>query len=227
MLIEGFSVGPWATNCYVVAAGPGEPCVIIDPGQGAMPRIRSIVEENKLAPAAVFLTHGHIDHVWSVAPVSKSFDVPAVIHRDDRYRLVDPAGSSFSAAREQLLAMTQDSLELTEPETVVELDDSVPLEFAGLRWHVRHAPGHTEGSVVFDLANDEPTMFSGDVLFAGSIGRTDLPGGSPTAMARSLRTVIATSNPSTIVHPGHGESTTIARELASNPFLVELEGGLL
>lgn len=224
MLIEGFSAGPWATNCYVVAAGRGEPCVIIDPGQGAMPRVRSIVQEHSLTPAAVLLTHGHIDHVWSVAPVSKSFEVPAVIHRADRYRLADPAGSSFAAAREQLLAMTQDSLELTEPETVVELDDSTTVQFAGLQWRVRHAPGHTEGSVVFDLENDEPVMFSGDVLFAGSIGRTDLPGGSAEAMEKSLRTVIATSNPATRVHPGHGEATTIARELATNPFLLDIEG---
>jgi len=221
VLIEGFSAGPWATNCYVVASGRGEPCVIIDPGQGAMPRISSIIEENRLTPAAVLLTHGHIDHVWSVAPVSKNFEVPAVIHRGDRYRLADPAGSSFAAAREQLLAMTQDALELTEPDEVIEVDGSTTVEFAGLSWGIRPAPGHTEGSVVFDL---EPgVMFSGDVLFAGSIGRTDLPGGSPTQMAESLRSVIATSEPSTIVHPGHGEATTIARELATNPFLRDVE----
>lgn len=221
--IEGFPAGPWGTNCYVVAAGPGEPCVVIDPGHGAMPRIRSIIEENRLLPAAVMLTHGHIDHVWSVAPVTEGFDIPAVIHADDRYRLADPAGSSFAAAREQLLSMTQDALELTEPSEIVELHESADIEFAGLAWRVRHAPGHTEGSVVFDLVSDgEPVMFSGDVLFAGSIGRTDLPGGNPELMNASLASVIMTSDPATVVHPGHGESTTIERELATNPFLREL-----
>ena len=216
MLIAGFPAGSWATNCYVVSTGPGEPCLIVDPGQESIDGVLEIIAEHRLAPAAVLLTHGHIDHVWSVAPVSTRFDVPALIHADDRYRLVDPAGSSIGAAREQLLAMTKDSLELTEPSDVRLLADQERLELAGIPMVVRHAPGHTEGSVVFEL---DEAMFSGDVLFAGSIGRTDLPGGDHEQMVDSLRRVILPAPDELVVLPGHGPQTTIGQERASNPFL--------
>ncbi len=216
MLIAGFPAGSWATNCYVVATGPGEPCLIIDPGQDSIDGVLEIVDEHRLAPAAVLLTHGHIDHVWSVAPVSARFGVPALIHADDRYRLVDPAGSSIAAAREQLRAMTKDALELTEPSDVQLLSDQQALELAGIPMVVRHAPGHTEGSVVFAL---DEVMFSGDVLFAGSIGRTDLPGGDHASMIESLRRVIIPAPDELLVLPGHGPQTTIGQERATNPYL--------
>lgn len=219
MLIAGFPAGSWATNCYVVATGPGEPCLIIDPGQDSIDRVHDLVREHRLAPAAVLLTHGHIDHVWSVAPLSDEFDIPALIHVDDRYRLEDPAGSSILAAREQLLAMTKHSLELTEPGEVRLFTDDEALELAGIRLRVRHAPGHTEGSSVFEL---DEVMFSGDVLFAGSIGRTDLPGGDHERMVESLRRVILPAADDVVVLPGHGPQTTIGQERATNPFLLPL-----
>lgn len=228
MFVTGFPAGAWSTNCYVLAAGPGEPCLIIDPGQDSIDRVHEIVRENNLVPAAVLLTHGHMDHVWSVAPVSRDFDIPAVIHSADRYRLADPAGSSLVAAREQLLAMTKDSLELTEPSDVELLPaDGTDLELAGIRLGVRHAPGHTEGSVVFDLplVDDPDVLFSGDVLFQGSIGRTDLPGGDPSAMDASLREVIWPMDDDVIVLPGHGGQTTIGAERAQNPFLQSAAAG--
>lgn len=219
MLIAGFPAGSWATNCYVVATGPGEPCLIIDPGQDSIDGVHEIVREHRLAPAAVLLTHGHIDHVWSVAPISSEFDVPALIHTADRHRLVDPAGTSIIAAREQLLAMTKNSLELTEPSDVRLFDDQEVLDIAGIRLVARHAPGHTEGSAVFEL---DEVMFSGDVLFAGSIGRTDLPGGDHAAMIESLRRVILPAADDLLVLPGHGPQTTIGQERASNPYLLPL-----
>lgn len=221
MLITGFPAGAWATNCYVVASGPGEPCLIIDPGQDSIDHVVDIVREHHLAPAAVLLTHGHIDHVWSVAPLAREFAIPAVIHADDRYRLADPAGSSFAAAREQLLAMTKNALELTEPDEVRTIDSECTLDVAGIEIVVRHAPGHTEGSVVFEHGGEEPVMFSGDLLFAGSVGRTDLPGGDPEAMRRSLTRVILGAPDEMVVMPGHGPQTTIAAERATNPFLRE------
>lgn len=224
MLILGFPAGSWATNCYVVAPGPGEPCLIIDPGQDSIDAVNTRVREHGLIPAAVLLTHGHIDHVWSVAPVTQDFGIPAFIHGDDRYRLVDPAGSSFAAAREQLLAMTKHSLELTEPAEVKLLSDQEDLDIAGLHMRVHHAPGHTEGSVVFTATDQEPIMFSGDLLFAGSIGRTDLPGGDPAAMVDSLRRVVLTASGETRVLPGHGPETTIGHEQRSNPFLLDVSG---
>jgi glyoxylase-like metal-dependent hydrolase (beta-lactamase superfamily II) len=222
VLIAGFPAGSWATNCYVIAADPGEPCVIVDPGQDSIDGVHEIIREHRLAPAAVLLTHGHIDHVWSVAPLSTEFDIPALIHVADRYRLADPAGSSIVAAREQLMSMTKNSLELTEPSDVRLLDDEQVVDLAGLTFTVRHAPGHTEGSAVFEI---DDVMFSGDVLFAGSIGRTDLPGGSHDQMIESLRRVILPAHDDLTVLPGHGPQTTIAAERASNPYLLPLIGG--
>lgn len=224
MFVSGFAAGAWGTNCYVVASGQGQPCVIVDPGQDSIARVQEIIREHRLLPAAVLLTHGHIDHVWSVAPLTDEFDVPAVIHSADRYRLADPAGTSMVAAREQLLAMTKNALELTEPSEIQVLEDDANIEIAGLEFGVHHAPGHTEGSAVFTLTGDRdvPLMLSGDVLFAGSIGRTDLPGGSPSAMRASLERVILPQPDETEVLPGHGELTTIGAERASNPYLRDL-----
>ncbi|MFM8515535.1 MAG: MBL fold metallo-hydrolase [Actinomycetota bacterium] len=221
MLITGFPAGAWATNCYVVASGPGEPCLIIDPGQDSIDGVTDVIREHRLVPAAILLTHGHIDHVWSVAPLSHDFGIPALIHANDRYRLVDPAGTSFAAARDHVLAMTKNSLELTEPDEIRTFDTDGSLEVAGLTMTVRHAPGHTEGSAVFEFDREEPVMFSGDLLFAGSVGRTDLPGGDPTAMRASLHRVILSAPDSMIVMPGHGPQTTIGDERASNPYLRE------
>ncbi len=228
MLIAGFPAGSFGTNCYVVANGPGEPCLIVDPGQDAIDGVMEIVRENRLAPAAVLLTHGHIDHIWCVAPVSDNFDIPAYIHAGDRYRLEDPAGNSMFASREKMLSMTKGALELTEPDDVRVFDTSVPLDIAGIQLSIRHAPGHTEGSVVFERAatpDTPPIMWSGDVLFAGSIGRTDLPGGDSEAMRTSLRSVIWPAPDDMVVLPGHGEQTTIAAERATNPYLREFSGG--
>ena len=216
MLLAGFPAGSWATNCYVVATGPGEPCVIVDPGQASIDGVHDLIREHRLAPAAVLLTHGHIDHVWSVAPVSAEFGIPALIHADDRYRLVGPAGTSIVAARAQLLAMTKNSLELTEPDDVRILEDEQVVDLVGLSFRVRHAPGHTEGSVVFEV---DDVMLSGDVLFAGSIGRTDLPGGDHARMVESLRRVILPAPDDMLVLPGHGPQTTIGEERAANPYL--------
>lgn len=216
MLVAGFPTGSWSTNCYVVASAPGEPCIIIDPGQDSIDGVHELIREHRLAPAAVLLTHGHIDHVWSAAPLSAKFDIPALIHESDRYRLADPAGSTIAAPREQLLAMTKDSLELTEPSDVRVISDDDVLELVGLSLRVRHAPGHSEGSVVFEV---DDVMLSGDVLFAGSIGRTDLPGGNHAEMIESLRRVILPAPEEMVVLPGHGPQTTIAAELAANPYL--------
>ena len=220
MLIKGFPAGSWATNAYVVAQGPGEPAIIVDPGQDSMEGINEIIRAHRLTPAAVILTHGHIDHIWSVAPVSAQFAIPALIHVKDRYRLADPAGSSFAAAREQLLAMTKGELELTEPSDVEVIEVNKSLNIAGVDWEFIHAPGHTEGSMVIrtDQSGD-PIAFTGDVLFAGSIGRTDLPGGDSHAMQESLENVILPMPDHTLVYPGHGSDTSIGAERATNPFL--------
>ncbi len=216
MLIAGFPAGSFATNCYVLAPGPGEECVIIDPGQDAEPGIAEILHEHRLKPVAVLLTHGHIDHIWSVAPVCGARDIPAYIHPADRALLSDPARGLSPQVGQQLFG----GLAFSEPADVAELADGMTVRLAGLELTVDHAPGHTPGSVAFRLARG--VLFSGDLLFAHSIGRTDLPGGDYPAILESLARVCLTLPDETAVLPGHGPQTTIGAERASNPFLAGL-----
>jgi glyoxylase-like metal-dependent hydrolase (beta-lactamase superfamily II) len=217
VLIAGFPSDATATNCWVVAPADGEQCVVIDPGIGVRGRLDEVIAEHRLHPIAVLLTHGHLDHTFSVVPVCQARDVPAYIHPADRSQLADPwTGLGMPAGTPLFGALT-----FAEPDDVKELGDGEKISLAGLDFAVRHAPGHSAGSVVFSLSgdDDEPRLFSGDVLFAGSIGRVDLPGGSMAAMQTSLRQVIWPMDDATAVHPGHGPATTIARERATNPYL--------
>jgi hydroxyacylglutathione hydrolase len=220
VLIAGFPAGSFAANCYLVAPAPGEECLIIDPGQDAEPGIAEIVEKYRLRPAAVLLTHGHLDHIWSVAPVCGARNIAAYIHPDDRALLTDPARGFALQPGQQLLR----GITFTEPDDVAELTDGMTLELAGVRVEVDHAPGHTPGSVTFTLpAAAEPgTLFSGDLLFAGSIGRTDLPGGDYPTILVSLARVCLPLPDETVVLAGHGPKTTIGAERGSNPFLAGL-----
>ena len=215
MLIDGFPAGSFQANCYVVAPAEGEECVVVDPGQDAVAGLDAMLAKHRLKPVAVLLTHGHLDHVWSVAPVCGARDVPAWIHPADRELLTDPA-KGFSAAAGQIFG----GLTFTEPDDVRELSDGAVLQIAGLDITVDHAPGHTPGSVTFRLS-PQRVMFSGDLLFAGSIGRTDLPGGDYPTILRSLGGVCLTLPDDTTVLPGHGPGTTIGRERATNPYLAE------
>jgi len=225
VLIAGFPAGAWGTNCYVAATGPGSECVVIDPGQDAAEGVDQVVRENNLKPVAVLLTHGHIDHMWSVLPVCGTYDSTAYIHPDDRHLLADPmAGISPETAR----MLLGGDYTFAEPDDVSELKDGAQLELAGLRFTVDHTPGHTRGSVTFTTPYDGPedvpaVLFSGDVLFAGSIGRTDLPGGDHPTMLHTLATKILPMRDEIVVLPGHGGQTTIGREKATNPYLQDLE----
>ena len=217
MLIAGFPAGSFATNCYVVAPGPGEECLIIDPGQDAEPGVNEVIAEHRLRPVAVLATHGHIDHIWSVAPVCGARGIPAYIHPADRVLLSDPARGFPLAVGQQLFG----GLTFAEPDDVIELADGMTLRLAGVELVVDHAPGHTPGSVTFSQPGEQ-VLFSGDLLFAGSIGRTDLPGGDYPAILDSLARVCLTRPDDTHVLPGHGPQTTIGAERAANPFLTGL-----
>lgn len=237
MLVTGFPAEAFGTNCYVVAAGPGEQCLIIDPGVGILDRLDEVLAEHRLHPAAVLLTHGHIDHSFSVAPVCGAKGITAYVHPADREMLADPAKGLGA----DLSALFGGRLPYSEPEDVAELTDGATLTLAGVEVTVDHAPGHTGGSVLFRLPGavllpvpgpsggaenpgkrESPVCLSGDVLFAGSIGRTDLPGGSTETMMTSLREKILPLADETVVLPGHGPATTIGRERATNPYLREL-----
>ena len=217
MLVAGFPAGSFAANCYVLASGPGQACVVVDPGQDAVEPLEGLLAEHRLTPVAVLLTHGHFDHTFSVAPVCDGHDVPAFIHPDDRAMLADPLKGLSADA----MAFFGGRLQLREPREVRPLDDGATLVLAGLTVRVDHTPGHTPGSVVFSTATPrgDEVILAGDTLFAGSIGRTDLPGGDHATMLRSLRDKLLTRDDAAHVLPGHGPTTTIGRERASNPFL--------
>jgi glyoxylase-like metal-dependent hydrolase (beta-lactamase superfamily II) len=211
------------TNCYLVASARGEECVVIDPGIGVARHLDRILDEHRLRPVAVVLTHGHLDHVFSVAPVCGAKGISAYVHPADREMLADPA----KALSADLRAIFGGKLRYTEPEDVVPLPDGGAVTLAGLELTIDHAPGHTGGSVLIRYLGDTsgdtaPLCFSGDVLFAGSIGRTDLPGGDTGAMVRSLREKVLPLPDETVVLPGHGPETTIGRERVTNPYLLEV-----
>ncbi len=228
MLAVAFPAAAFDTNCYVLAPGPGEECVVVDPGIGVEDTVRAVLEEHRLRPAAVLLTHGHVDHVYSVTPVCGG-TTAAYVHADDRYRLADPLDGLDPGMIAMMEAQFGRRASWREPDRVIEVADRERLELAGLSIEVRHAPGHTEGSVLFalDAVPDglppeeqlDRTVVSGDVLFAGSIGRTDLPGGDDAAMRRSLRDVVLPLPDSTLVLTGHGPATTMRRERGTNPYL--------
>jgi hydroxyacylglutathione hydrolase len=220
VLVIGFPTGALQANCYLLASGEGEACVVVDPGQDAVEPIADALRKHRLSPVAVLLTHGHFDHAFSVAPVCDGNDIPAWIHPDDKLLLSDPLAGISNESRE----FFGGSLTMREPKQVRELADGSELDLAGLRMTVDHTPGHTGGSVMFRAGTGEGgrLVLSGDTLFAGSIGRTDLPGGNTESMLASLRDKVLTLQDDTVVLPGHGPTTTIGRERVSNPYLLQL-----
>jgi hydroxyacylglutathione hydrolase len=219
VLVAGFPTGSFQANCFVLAAEVGGPCVVVDPGQDAEQPLDDVLRKHQLDPVAVLLTHGHFDHIFAVTPVCDGHDIPAWIHPEDRVLLSDPMRALSADARQFFGGRVQ----LREPREVRALDDGTSLELAGLSFTVDHTPGHTRGSVTFRSVmgngSGETLLVSGDTLFAGSIGRTDLPGGDHEQMLTSLRDKILVLDDDTIVLPGHGPQTTIGRERVTNPFL--------
>lgn len=230
--IFGLTAPVFAATCYVVAADDGT-CVVVDPGGGVAPAVAATVAEHGLRVAGVVATHGHADHVWDAGRVAGAAGVPLRLHARDAYRLADPLGTLGAGARgvsDGLAAALRDAgldadgFDAGEPAPFGPGDGArtpdEELVLGGVRLVARHAPGHTEGSTLYLLeAGDDRVAFTGDVLFAGTVGRTDLPGGDPATMAATLRDVVATLPPRTHVLPGHGPATRVDRELATNPYL--------
>ena len=222
VFLASFRAGPWQTNCYLVAPERGSDVVVVDPGVQAFEPIVEATDAEGVGVAGVLLTHGHIDHVACAADVADHWGVPAWLHVSDRELLSD-AGPGLPSSLE--LAQ-QLGVRLREPKRLRLLAGGETLSVGGLTFDVIAAPGHRPGCVMFSTPYDaegEPTashlLFSGDVLFAGSIGRTDLPGGNPAAMARTLRDVVLALPDDWVVLSGHGPETTIGDERATNPFL--------
>ncbi len=246
MIVHTLPAAAFGTNCYILASAAGTECVIVDPGIGVADRVADLLRQQGLSPAAILLTHGHLDHVYDVpalsaASLSTDSELTTHIHSLDRYRLLNPLGDLDRGFIEMMEAQFGTTATWQEPEAVIEFTESpaasaavsaamATVHVAGLAIGVTHAPGHTEGSVLFTLdgipdnlsAKDsdlDQTVLSGDVLFAGSIGRCDLPGGDSAAMARSLRDVVLPLPDTSLVLPGHGPATTMAAERRSNPYL--------
>lgn len=226
MLVTGFPAGPFGTNCIVLADGPGSECLVVDPGMDAVDQLSSVLAEHRLRPVAVLLTHGHLDHTWSVFPICDGYGIPAYLHPADHGMLADPMSGVSPDMAMMLRRMTGAAQWRIEPDDERPLADEEELDIAGVRLTVRHGPGHTPGSVSFFGEHDGvPLMLSGDLLFAGSIGRTDLPGGDHAAMLQSLRSVVLPQPDGTVVLPGHGPATTIGDERTANPYLRDLLDG--
>jgi hydroxyacylglutathione hydrolase len=216
MLVRSFPAPMFATNCWVIAPSEGSECIIVDPGMPDISHeIEMIIEEHKLKPVAALLTHGHLDHTFSITPLADGYDIPAYIHSEDRRFIADPVGIHG----EQFISQLQ-GMNFTEPKKVQELKNGSTVQLLDMNITAIHAPGHTRGSLMFTI-NDE-ILISGDVLFAGSIGRTDLPTGSAKDMTQTLKSKVLPLSDDLRVLTGHGPETTIKFERKNNPYLKEL-----
>lgn len=203
-------------NCYVLAPKQGADAIIVDPGQRSFGSLRRILDENRLTPAAVLLTHGHIDHMWSAQKVGDAYGCPVFIHPEDREMLTDPI-KGFGPR----IAQFAMSAVFREPRQVVELErDGDKIDLGGITVTVDYTPGHTKGSVVFRVSRGPDELaFTGDTLFKESIGRTDLYGGNGRDLLTSIVSKLLVLDDDTVVLPGHGPRSTIGAERRTNPFL--------
>jgi glyoxylase-like metal-dependent hydrolase (beta-lactamase superfamily II) len=209
MEIDCLILGDFQTNCYILRAdGSATQCVLVDTGLESHDLV-DFLTEHKLTPTAVVLTHGHADHIAGLVGLRRDFPRTKVyIHRLDADMLTNP--------RTNLSAMAGCSLQLPAPDVLIEDGDTI--EEAGLKLKVFHTPGHTPGGICL-YSQADGVVFVGDTLFAGSVGRTDFPGGSMTQLLRSIEQNLLTLPGQTTVYPGHGPTTTIGEEQLHNAFL--------
>ncbi len=201
-------------NCYAVRADGAQQCVFIDAGFDCSPGLDRLVSEERLDPQAVLLTHGHPDHILGLTGVLARWDLPVHLGAPDLHRLERPAETLSPQFAPMLAPLVRD---WSAPE-VKGLENGQILEIAGLSITAVAAPGHTEGSMLLRVrADGEEVIFTGDVVFAGAMGRVDLPGGDAEAMAETLRAF--TTLPDVAIYPGHGPRSRVGHEVATNPFL--------
>ncbi len=209
MKIDSFVLGAYQTNCYILRENEADrDCLIIDTGLEAGELI-DFLGRYKLNPVAVVLTHGHADHIAGVTALRQSYpDIKVYIHKLDAKML--------TAAKDNLSAMAGVSFSTEQAD--FSLDEGDIIEQAAIKLKVLHTPGHTPGGISL-YSKDEGIIFVGDTIFAGSVGRTDMPGGSTAQLLKSIKEKLCILSDETVVYPGHGPATTIAQEKANNPFL--------
>ncbi len=205
MHVDTLEIGPFGSNCHLVR-GESREALVIDPGDDA-PRIIAHIRKHDLQVAHYLLTHGHVDHVSALADVAKEFPAPVAIHAIDAKWAFEPIN--------QLPPYY--GVPKSPPAIDRYLEDQQEYEDAGFRYRVLFTPGHAPGHVSLYFEGNG-VLFSGDVLFRGSVGRIDLPGGNGRDMQKSLQTLMTLPD-DTVVYPGHGPSTTIGEERRTNPFL--------
>lgn len=222
--VEGYVLGMWQANCYVVGDRELGAAVVVDPGQDAGATIPQRLDANGVRCEAILLTHGHLDHVWAAPELANKLDVPIFLHGDDRWLWDDPAAAFGNFPPGALEA--QFGLHWQPPnERLESLRDEMTVTLAGMSIEVRHTPGHTPGSSVFlltDTGEDDPLLLSGDLIFAGSVGRTDFPNGSFEQQNESIKRVVLPLDDATRILSGHGPETTVGEERRTNPFVVPL-----
>lgn len=225
MLIERLVAQYFGTNCWILAPKQSSECIVVDPGIAVpdfVPQILAATSRLNLKPVAVLITHGHVDHTYSLFPLSQQGGVSTCyIHSDDRALLANPE-KGLGPQGLALMKELAPEKKWYEPDRVIELHDGTSFEVAGLSIESLHAPGHTAGSTMFKI--DSQYLLSGDVLFKGAIGRTDLPTSDPAKMNQSLKRKVLTLSDEIKVLPGHGDVTTIGEERANNPFLIAVNG---
>ncbi len=235
--VTAVALGRWQTNCVVVSDHAARRAFVVDPGEGGAEQVPALLENLDVEVEAILLTHGHLDHLWAVPALADTLDVPVHLHPADRFLWDNPADMLGIPAAQGVEALRNAyGLDWSPPtHRLLDVHDGARLAVAGFDLTVDHAPGHTPGSVAFRLhdmtgadvhvavggdhvAADE-VLLSGDFLFAGSIGRVDLPRGSGDQMMDSLRRHLPALAADTLVVAGHGPETTVGRELADNPFV--------
>lgn len=220
--IEMLTLGMWAANCYIIGDAERGSAFVVDPGQDGAGPVRDVLAKRGVTCEAILLTHGHLDHLWSVPELVAELDVPVRMHAEDRW-LWDSPAAAFGAPPQALQA--QFGLDWKPPTDHLEtFTGEVTMTVAGFTVQTRHTPGHTPGSSVFltrDVA-DAAVLVSGDLIFAGSVGRTDFPRGSWEEQARSIHDVVLPLEDDTVIISGHGPETTVGAERRSNPFVRQI-----